>query len=108
MRGAVDRNFSNESVRCSVFMDIDKVISNLRQELELVNRAIRSLEPLVPKRRGRPRKRTSSYLQQPDVPDSVPRNSGKRASGNRNFAASAADLPREPGTESGRKGGNVD
>jgi hypothetical protein len=108
VRGAVDRSRSNEFVRCSGFMDIAKVISNLRQELELVNRAIRSLEPLVPRRRGRPRKKTSPYLQQPGVPDSVPRISGRRASGNRNLAASVADLAREPGTERGRKGANVD
>jgi hypothetical protein len=88
-------------------MDIATVIYNLRQELELLHQAIHSLEPLVPKRRGRPRKETIPNLQQLGVPDSVPRNSGRRASGNRNIAASAGDLAREPGTDGGRKGANL-
>ena len=90
------------------FVNIAKLIYNLRQELELVNRAIRSLEPLVPRRRGRPRKRTSPDFQSLGVPDSFPGNSVSRPTGNRNIAASAEDLAREPGTESGRKGAHVD
>jgi hypothetical protein len=87
-------------------MDIAKVISHLREELELVNRAIRSLEPLVPRRRGRPRKTTQPYLLPSGVPVSVPKTSGRRASGKANLAAT--DTAREPRTESGRKGANVD
>ena len=103
----MDRNVSNESVRWSGFMDIAKVISNLRRELELVNQAIHSLEPLMPSRRGRPRKGTSPHLRQPGVPDSVPKDSGKRTSGNA-LAVSAGDFVREPGVESARKGAKGD
>ena len=108
VRGIGDRNFSNESVRCTGLMDIARIIFHLRHELELVNHAIDSLEPLVPRRRGRPRKRISPYLPQPSVPDSVPKRSERRAFGNGNLAASAEDLAREPGTERGRKGANID
>jgi hypothetical protein len=109
VRAAVERNLSDKSVRCTDFMDIAKLISNLRHELELVNHAIRSLEPLVPKtsaRRGRPKKSVSPYLQQPIVPDSVPKNSGRRASGHRVMALSAGGIPQQPEAESGRKGAN--
>ncbi len=104
----MDRNLSSESVRCTGFMDIDKVISHLRLELELLNQAINSLEPLVPSRRGRPKKTTQPDLKQAGTPGSVPENSRSGASSDRKLAPSAEDLDREPGTEQARKGASVD
>ena|ERR1700686_1721432 len=108
MRGAVDGNLSSESVACTGFMDIAKVIAHLRLELELLNQAIHSLEPLVPRRRGRPKKTAQRYLEQQGDPDSAPKNSRRQASVKRKPAASAGDLAREPGTERARKGASVD
>jgi hypothetical protein len=88
-------------------MDIAKVISHLRLELELLNQAIHSLEPLVPSRRGRPKKTTQPDLKEPGAPGSVPKNSRRRPPGNA-LAASREDVARQPGTERARKGASVD
>jgi hypothetical protein len=72
-------------------MDIAKLIAHLRRELELVNQAIHSLEPLVPapRRRGRPRKRLSVYLYRPrpGVAGEDGNGPGRRASGKSNSAS---------------------
>jgi hypothetical protein len=89
-------------------MDIAKVIAHLRRELELVDHAIRLLEPLVSpttRRRGRPGKRISLYRQLPNVPDPVRQIPARRAPGNKE-AASAEGAARKPESEGSPGGGD--